>query len=110
MGSEGSSPDRQAQVAVALQGKKVILCVSGGIAAYKAVYLARSLTLLGGDVRVVMTEAAQRFVGAQTFAGVTGNPVVTELFTDAPFAPTSSWLEGPTSPSWPRPPRILWRR
>ncbi len=87
MGSEGSSPDRQAQVAVALQGKKVILCVSGGIAAYKAVYLARSLTLLGGDVRVVMTEAAQRFVGAQTFAGVTGNPVVTELFTDAPFAP-----------------------
>jgi phosphopantothenoylcysteine decarboxylase / phosphopantothenate---cysteine ligase len=67
-----------------LQGKKVLLCVTGGIAAYKAAYLARSLAQLGADVRVVMTRSAERFIGAPTFAALTGNPVMTELFTSAP--------------------------
>jgi phosphopantothenoylcysteine decarboxylase / phosphopantothenate---cysteine ligase len=68
-------------------GKKIVLAVSGGIAAYKVVQVARSLTQLGADVRVVMTRSAERFVGEQTFAGVTGNPVTTELFSKGPDAP-----------------------
>ncbi|MDP9233253.1 MAG: bifunctional phosphopantothenoylcysteine decarboxylase/phosphopantothenate--cysteine ligase CoaBC [Actinomycetota bacterium] len=63
-----------------LQGSKILLCVTGSIAAYKAAYLARAMAQLGADVRVVMTPSAERFIGAQTFAAVTGNPVMTELF------------------------------
>jgi phosphopantothenoylcysteine decarboxylase / phosphopantothenate---cysteine ligase len=63
-----------------LQGAKILLCITGGIAAYKSVYLARTLSQLGADVRVVMTRSAERFVGAPTFAAVTGNEVRTELF------------------------------
>jgi phosphopantothenoylcysteine decarboxylase / phosphopantothenate---cysteine ligase len=70
-----------------LQGRKVVLCVTGGIAAYKAVVVARSLTQLGADVRVVMTASAQRFVGPQTFASVSRNPVGTELFSSGPDVP-----------------------
>jgi phosphopantothenoylcysteine decarboxylase / phosphopantothenate---cysteine ligase len=68
-------------------GKKIVLAVSGGIAAYKTVHVARSLTQLGADVRVIMTRSALRFVGDQTFAGVTGNAVATNLFGDGPDAP-----------------------
>jgi phosphopantothenoylcysteine decarboxylase/phosphopantothenate--cysteine ligase len=67
----------------AAQGRRIVLCVTGGIAAYKVVEVARSLTQVGADVRVVMTEAAQRFVGPQTFASVSRNPVATELFTES---------------------------
>ena len=63
-----------------LQGKKVVLCVTGGIAAYKVAYVARGLAQSGADVRVVMTRSATRFIGAQTFAALTGNPVQSELF------------------------------
>ncbi len=68
-------------------GKKIVLAVSGGIAAYKTVHVARSLTQLGADVRVVMTRSAERFIGDQTFAGVTGNAVAKDLFGDGPDAP-----------------------
>lgn len=67
-------------LAEALQGRKIVLCVTGGIAAYKVVEVARTLTQLGADVRVVMTHSALKFVGAQTFAALTGNPVATEIF------------------------------
>ncbi|HET7481721.1 MAG TPA: bifunctional phosphopantothenoylcysteine decarboxylase/phosphopantothenate--cysteine ligase CoaBC [Actinomycetota bacterium] len=70
-----------------LQGRKILLCVTGGIAAYKVGYVARALAQLGGDVRVVMTSSAERFVGAQTFAALTGNEVYTELFTRGPDVP-----------------------
>jgi phosphopantothenoylcysteine decarboxylase / phosphopantothenate---cysteine ligase len=56
-------------------GKRVLLGVAGGIAAYKVVQLARDLTLLGAEVDVVMTRAARRFVGALSFEGVTGRAV-----------------------------------
>jgi phosphopantothenoylcysteine decarboxylase / phosphopantothenate---cysteine ligase len=62
------------------QGEKILLCVTGGIAAYKAAYLARTLSQSGADVRVVMTRSAERFIGSQTFSALTGNPVATELF------------------------------
>ena len=68
-------------------GRKIVLCVTGGIAAYKVIEVARSLTELGADVRVVMTRSAQRFVGAQTFAALTGNPVATDLFGAGPDVP-----------------------
>lgn len=61
-------------------GKKVVLGVAGGIAAYKVVQVARDLAKLGADVRVIMTRSATRFVGPQTFAALTGNPVSSELF------------------------------
>ena len=83
MGSwfEGSARPESAQ------GTKVVLCVTGGIAAYKAVEIARTLVQLGAEVRVVMTRAATTFVGPQTFASVSGHPVVTELFTGGPEVP-----------------------
>ena len=56
-------------------GKKIILGVCGGVAAYKAVELARSLQQSGAQVQVVMTVSAQDFIGAQTFQAVTGFPV-----------------------------------
>jgi 3-polyprenyl-4-hydroxybenzoate decarboxylase len=56
------------------------LGVSGGIAAYKVANLARRLIATGADVRVVMTAAAARFVGPDTFAALTGNPVHTSLW------------------------------
>lgn len=68
-------------------GRKIVLCVTGGIAAYKVIEVARSLTELGADVRVVMTRSAQRFVGAQTFAALTGSPVATDLFGAGPDVP-----------------------
>ena len=63
-----------------VSGKKIVLAVSGGIAAYKVVLVARELSQLGADVRVVMTRSAERFVGPATFAALTGNPVSDELF------------------------------
>ena len=71
----------------ALQSKKVLLCVTGGIAAYKVAYVARGLAQLGADVRVVMTRSAEKFVGAQTFAALTGNKVYTALFGEGPDVP-----------------------
>lgn len=63
-----------------LQGKCVVLGVTGGIAVYKAVELLRLLTKAGADVHVVMTRSAQEFVTPLTFQTLSGNPVHTELF------------------------------
>ncbi len=58
----------------------MVLGVTGGIAAYKAVQVARDLTRLGAEVDVILTAAAQRFVGGLSFEGVTGRPVLTHMF------------------------------
>ncbi|HXF37795.1 MAG TPA: bifunctional phosphopantothenoylcysteine decarboxylase/phosphopantothenate--cysteine ligase CoaBC [Actinomycetota bacterium] len=63
-----------------LAGRRLLLCVSGGIAAYKAVHLARLLVQAGAEVRVALTEAAARFVGPDTFAALTGRPAHTSVF------------------------------
>lgn len=60
----------------------VVVGVSGGIAAYKAVGVVRGLVLLGHDVHVVPTEAALRFVGAPTWEATSRNPVHTSVFDD----------------------------
>jgi len=66
---------------------RVVLGVSGGIAAYKACELLRLLTESGHQVRVVPTEAALRFVGAPTWEALSGQPVATGVFTDVPEVP-----------------------
>ncbi len=63
-----------------LTNKTVVLGITGGIAAYKAVDLASKLTQAGAKVEVVMTEAATEFVTPLTFRSITGRPVVTKMF------------------------------
>lgn len=65
---------------MSLQGKTIVLGVSGGIAVYKAVELLRLLTKAGACVHVVMTRSAQEFVTPLTFQTLSGNPVHTSLF------------------------------
>jgi phosphopantothenoylcysteine decarboxylase/phosphopantothenate--cysteine ligase len=63
-----------------LRGRRVLLCVTGGVAAYKSAYLARRLIEAGAMVRVEMTESALEFIGPQTFAAITGEAPFTGLF------------------------------
>src|SRR5216684_4150180 len=65
---------------MALTGKRILLCVGGGIAAYKACEVARLLVKGGAQVRCALTPAAQRFVTALTFQALTGSAVATDLF------------------------------
>ena len=58
----------------------MLLGVSGGIAAYKAALVARLLKAAGADVTAVLTEAATRFIGADTFSALTGHPAYTSLW------------------------------
>ena len=60
--------------------RRVLLCVCGGIAAYKAVELVRRLQDAGADVQVAMTDNALRFVGAQSFQAISGKPVRQSLW------------------------------
>ncbi|HEY4955862.1 MAG TPA: bifunctional phosphopantothenoylcysteine decarboxylase/phosphopantothenate--cysteine ligase CoaBC [Gemmatimonadaceae bacterium] len=61
-------------------GRRILLGVTGGIASYKTVALARLLTQAGAQVDVIMTRAAQEFVGAITFEAVTGRRTYTDIF------------------------------
>ncbi len=71
-----------------LKGARIALLIAGGIAAYKIVDLASALTQAGAEVRVAMTASATRFVGAASFQGVTGMPVLTGLWSgDGPPEP-----------------------
>ena len=70
----------KAEPVAALAGRKLLLCVCGGIAAYKSADLVRRLRDAGAVVQVAMTENAQRFVGAQTFQALSGLPVRTSLW------------------------------
>lgn len=64
---------------------RILLGVSGGIAAYKALELARLATVAGHGVRVLMTEAATRFVGAASFEGIVGAPALISEFERDPM-------------------------
>ena len=63
-----------------IKGKRILLGLTGGIAAYKAAELTRLLTQAGAEVRVVMTEAACRFITPVTMQALSGNPVHTDLW------------------------------
>src|SRR2546422_9361316 len=63
-----------------LKGKRILLGITGGIAAYKAAALVRLLVRAGADVRVAMTEAATRFVTPVTFQALSNQPVWSDLW------------------------------
>ena len=64
---------------------RLLLGVSGGIAAYKALETARLAVKAGHSVRVCQTEASQRFVGAASFEAITGGPVLVGEFDSDPL-------------------------
>src|SRR5579862_7881783 len=66
-----------------MEGKRILLGVTGGIAAYKSPDLVRRLSERGAEVQVVMTAAARQFVTPITFQAVSGRPVRTELWDEA---------------------------
>ncbi len=93
-----TSPGVEARLA----GRAILLGVTGSIAAYKAAFLARLLMEAGGEVQVVMTQSATRFVGPDTFAALTRRPVHSDVFERTDHVCTWPW---PAMPSWP-----WWRR
>jgi phosphopantothenoylcysteine decarboxylase/phosphopantothenate--cysteine ligase len=85
-----------------LTGKKILLGVTGGIAAYKAVFLLRLLKKAGADVKVVMTEAATEFVTPLTFESLSEHPVRTHIFeVEGRTAGTVSPIEHIDLAKWP---------
>ena len=64
------------------QGKKILLGVTGSIAAYKSILLVRLLVKAGAEVKVVMTPAAKDFVSPLTLSTFSKNPVISDLFTN----------------------------
>ena len=108
---------RRARLQEVVRMARILLGVSGGIAAYKSLEFARLATVAGHGVRVLMTESAGRFVGAASFEGIVGAPVLVSEFERDPLrgsfpgeprpsttrSATSSWP--PTAmPIWSRPP------
>lgn len=65
---------------ISLKEKRILLGVTGGIAAYKTCELIRLLKKAGADVRIIMTESAKQFVGEATFAALSGHPVSSSLW------------------------------
>lgn len=63
-----------------LQGKKILLGITGSIAAYKSIYLVRSLVKAGAEVKVIITPSAKDFVSSLTLSTLSRNPVLTDLF------------------------------
>lgn len=63
-----------------LEGKKILLCVTGGVAVYKACTLVSKLSQLGATVRVVMTESSRKFVTPLTFQALSRQPVYVDTF------------------------------
>jgi phosphopantothenoylcysteine decarboxylase/phosphopantothenate--cysteine ligase len=75
-----------------LKNKKILLGVSGGIAAYKSCYLVRELVKLGAEVRVVMTPSACEFVSPLTFSTLSKNEAIVNIFPDRKGnTKTSTW-------------------
>lgn len=70
-----------------LKGKRIILGITGGIAAYKSAFLLRLLVKRGAEVQVVMTPSAKEFITPVTLSALSGKPVVSEFFT----ANTGEW-------------------
>src|SRR6266576_1034644 len=63
-----------------LQGKKILLGITGSIAAYKSIYLVRLLIKAGAEVKVVMTPSSKDFVSSLTLSTLSKNPVLVDLF------------------------------
>lgn len=80
-----------------LDGRRIVVGVSGGIAAYKSAYLVRRFLEHGAEVRCVMTAAATDFLGPATLAALSGHPVVTSLVGDSssvsPHTDLARWAD-----------------
>lgn len=79
-----------------LRGRRVLLAVTGGVAAYKSAYLARRLVEAGADLEVILTDSAVEFIGPQTFAAITGRHPHRSLFDDesvSPHTELARWCE-----------------
>jgi phosphopantothenoylcysteine decarboxylase/phosphopantothenate--cysteine ligase len=79
-----------------LTGRRIVLGVTGGVAAYKAAYLARRLVEAGAEVRTVMTVSALEFLGPQTLAAITGTQPAVEMFRQpsvSPHVEMGQWAE-----------------
>lgn len=74
-----------------LSGKRIILGVTGGIAAYKAAVLLREFQKAGAEVRVIMTPSATRFVGLETFASLSGHEVAVGIFPNDDTSTSTDW-------------------
>ncbi len=68
------------------KGKKIVVGITGSIAAYKAVYLVRQLAREGAEVKVILTPAAKDFVSPLTLSTLSRNPVLTDLFDEQSWA------------------------
>lgn len=68
-----------------MNGREILIGVTGGVAAFKTAALVSQLVQQGAAVTVVMTEAAKQFVGPATFAALTGRPVADNVFDEHPF-------------------------
>lgn len=89
---------------MSLAGKKIVLGVSGGIAAYKTPELVRRLRERGADVRVAMTEAAKAFITPLSLQAVSGYPFPTACLTPQPKPRWAilNWGNGPIWLYWPQ--------
>jgi phosphopantothenoylcysteine decarboxylase/phosphopantothenate--cysteine ligase len=79
-----------------LAGRRVVLGITGGVAAYKAAYLARRLIENDAQVRTIMTNTARRFIGEATMAAITGSQPVTDLFSGpdvSPHTTLAAWAD-----------------
>ena len=68
------------------KGKKILLCITGSIAAYKSILLVRQLVKAGAEVKVIMTPAARDFVTPLTLSTLSKNPVLIDLFNEEAWA------------------------
>ena len=75
-----------------MNGRHLVVGVTGGIAAYKTAALVSQLVQAGAEVSVVMTAAAERFVGRATFEALTGSPVLRDVF-DEPGHPLGAHID-----------------
>ena len=79
-----------------LSGRRIVLAVTGGVAAYKSAFLCRRLIEAGAEVRVVMTDEAVNFIGPTTFASLTGKTVIRSLFSSdlvSPHTDLGRWAD-----------------
>ena len=65
-----------------IQGKKILICISGGIAAYKINYLIRNLIKKGAEVQILMTPSAEHFVSKLTLSTLSKKPVFSEFYSE----------------------------
>ncbi|MFC1475309.1 flavoprotein, partial [Candidatus Zixiibacteriota bacterium] len=73
---------------MSIKNKKILIGMTGGIACYKIPYLIRSITKDGGEVQVVMTEAATKFITPLTLETISRRPVALQLFPEEKFVST----------------------